>query len=121
MTWPTPYWSIGDVKFYVDEQGGDKPAVIGEQHVLDATKSTKHHSGSMGKSRRIAGTLLDTSGSHPILNLLESYTESDTARTLTSDLGSEGSYYVMSVSHERRQAVNLDVPVFRVTVELKEA
>jgi uncharacterized protein affecting Mg2+/Co2+ transport len=121
MSWPTPYWSIGNVKFYVDEQSGDKPAVVGEQHVLDATNSTKHHSGSMGKSRRIAGTLVDTNGSHPVLNLLESYTESDTARTLTSDLGGEGDYIVMTVQHDRKQATNLSVPVYRVTVELKEA
>jgi hypothetical protein len=121
MTVPTPLWKLGDVRFHVDEQSGDKPAVIGEQHVLDATKSSKHHSGSMGKSRRLGGTLFDTSASHPVLDLLESYPESDTSRTLTSDLGNEGEYTVANVQHERRQALNYDVPVYHVTVELKEA
>ena len=119
MGLPTPYWSIGAVTIFVDEYSGGQKPVIGEQHVLDATNSTKHHSGSMGKTRRIAGTLYDTSGA--ILSTLEGYTDSDTARTLTSDIGGEGSYYVMDVQAERKQALNYAYAVYRVTVELAEA
>ena len=97
-------WSVGAVGIYVDEDSGSQPAVIGEMHVLDATESTKHHSGSTGKTRRIGGMLEDTDGLQK--DLLLGYTESDTARTLTSDLGGEGDWLVKNVEWDRVQALN---------------
>ena len=96
MTIPTPKWSIGAVTIFVDEYSGGQKPVVGELHVLDANNSTK-------------------------LGTLEGYAEAVTARTLTSDIGSEGSYIVMDVQHKRQQALQYSYPVYRVTVELAEA
>ena len=82
MTIPTPKWSIGAVTIFVDEYSGGQKPVVGELHVLDANNSTKHFSGSMGKTRRIAGTLYDTDGSK--LNTLQGYTEAE-VRELMGD------------------------------------
>ena len=119
MTIATPKWSIGAVTIFVDEYSGGQKPVVGELHVLDANNSTKHYSGSMGKTRRIAGTLYDTDSTK--LGTLEGYAEAETARTLTSDIGSEGSYIVMDVQVKRQQALQYSYAVYRVTVELAEA
>ena len=111
-------WSVGAVGIYVDEDSGAQPAVIGEMHVLDATNSTKHHSGSTGNTRRIGGMLADTDGNQ--LNTLKAYTESDTARTLTSDLGGEGDWLVKNVEWDRVQALNYAYAWYRVSVDLLE-
>ena len=112
-------WSVGAVSIHIDEISGGQAASMGETHVLDATKSTVHHSGSPGRTRRIAGTLYDTDGNQ--LSTLEGYTESDTARTVTSDLGGLGDWYIKNVDWDRIQALNYAYGVYRVTVELTES
>lgn len=111
-------WSIGGVSIYIDEDSGSEQAVIGEQHVLDATVSTKHHSGSMGEKRTVAGTLFDTDGSQ--LSTLRSYTNSSTVRALVTDLGAAGNWHVANVQWERKQALNYAYGVYRVNIELVE-
>lgn len=120
MALPTPLWTLGGVSsLFIDEDSGGQPATIGELHVLDSTKSTKHHSGSTGRTRRLGGTLFDTDGNQ--LSTLLSYTESDTSRALTSDLGSEGNWKVKNVERERKQDLSRSYGVYRVTIELLEA
>ena len=121
MSWPTPYWSIGDVDLYVYEQDIQEEAVIGEMHVIDAATSTKHHSGSMGDKGNIAAILVTSASNGPELTTLKGYVASSTARTLTGDMGTLGDWYVKSVQAKRRQALNYDYPIYEVRVELMEA
>jgi hypothetical protein len=120
MSLPTPLWTLGAIGgLYIDEFSGNQPAVIGELHVLDSNNSTKHHSGSTGRVRRVGATLFDIPGTW--LALLESYTEADTARNLTSDRGDEGNYYIKNVDWDRMQALNHSgCGVYRVNIELAE-
>jgi len=112
-------WKVGDVSIYVDKHDGGQDPVWGKLHVLDALGDTKHYSGASSERQSVAGTLY-TSGSHsPELSTLKGYTQSSTSRTLTGDKGSLGSFKVIKVGFERKQALNVTYPVYRVTVELE--
>ena len=113
-------WSVGDVSIYVDKFDGGKDPVWGKLHVLDATGDTKHYSGSSSRKRSLAGTLYTSGSNSPELATLEGYADASTSRTITSDVGSVGSYKVMKVAFERKQALNIQYPVYRVTVEMEE-
>lgn len=121
MSWPTPLWSIGSVGLYVHDHDMNQDAVIGEVHVIDAAKSTKHHSGSMGEKGTIAGILVTSACNGPELATLKGYTESATARAIVGDMGALGDWYIKSVQSKRRQALNVDYPVYEVRIEVLEA
>jgi hypothetical protein len=117
-------WSVGAVRIYVSEFDLQQPSVIGEVHVLDATKSTKHYSGSTGLKANMSGVLVTTDtigGVGTELSTLIGYTEVSTARAITSDKGAVGSYYVKDVQAKRKQALNYSYPIYDVRLELLEA
>jgi hypothetical protein len=122
MAHATPsLWSLGGVDIYVDEHTFNKRAVIGIQHVLDATSDTEHHSGSSSRQERIGGTVYTTGSSEPELVTLEGFLESNTSRSLVSDVRTIGNFYVHGLECTRRQALNEPYPVYRVSIELTEA
>jgi len=121
MARPNPLWTLGAVGIHVDEYSLRKEPVYGEQHVLDADVDTKHYSGSHSRRGSIGGMLYTSGSTSPELSTLEGYCESSTARTLTEDTGHTGSYNVLNIEFERRQALNETYPVYRVRIELSEA
>ena len=124
MAWPSPLWSIGAVDLYIDNMDLQQDPVIGEIHVLDALKTTKHHSGSTGLKGTLSGTLVTTDSASGIgteLVTLKGYTTSITSRTITGDQGSLGDFKIKSVQAKRKQALNYDYPIYEVRVEVAEA
>lgn len=121
MSWPTALWSLGSVGIYVSEFDPSQDAVVGEVHVLDAPKSTKHHSGSMGKKVTLGGVLVTTGCGGPELETLYGYTEVNTTRAITSDMGDEGNWYVLNIKAKRKQALNVPYPVYDLRIDLSES
>ncbi|NIQ88606.1 MAG: hypothetical protein GWN93_05820 [Deltaproteobacteria bacterium] len=124
MSWPASLWSIGAVDVYVNDADLQQDPVIGEVHVLDALKTTKHHSGSTGLKGTLAGILVTTdsvSGLGTELVTLKGYTTSITSRAVVGDQGSLGDFKIKSVQAKRKQALNYDYPIYEVRVEVAEA
>ena len=124
MAWPASLWSIGAIDVYIDNMDLQQDPVIGEVHVLDALKTTKHHSGSTGLKGTLSGTLVTTdsaSGLGSEFVTLKGYTTTITSRAVVSDQGSLGDFKIKSVQAQRKQALNHDYPIYEVRVEVAEA
>lgn len=95
--------------------------------VLDASASTLHFLGLASKRRTITGTIIDQSGG----TAPQTYTDLVTAArahvavNLTTEQGSQGNCYIMSIEGQRVQNVAGDTEakkyVIRFTVELMQA
>jgi len=110
-------WSIGAVTIHPPSGGYTrrKEAQWATQAVLDDTEDHIAWYGSRSSRRTVSGVIFDTGSD---LATLESYCDSDTSRTLTTDQGSEGSYKVLSVNSTRVADESRSLPVWNVVVDL---
>lgn len=108
-------WSLAGVPVHVDDDTENKAEPIyGQIQILDATTTTLHYAGAKSRTRTIKFWLETVAR----WNTLLTAAETDANVALVSDLGAEGNYRIMSLSGNRRHAVNKVNPWFYGTAEL---
>ena len=108
-------WSLAGETIHVDNDTDDQAEPIyGQIQILNATSTTLHHAGAKSYTRSIEfwcetdarwATLLAAANADANVNL-------------TSDLGNQGNYRLLSVKGKRVHAVNRTNAWFRGTAEL---
>jgi hypothetical protein len=115
--------SLDGIKIIVEQDTGDNyNPKWGELEPIGATSTTLHYTGKKSPRRKIVGVMcmLEAGGgANDFANLKAGLGSS--AVTYVSDQGSQGSYYVFSITPQELQDIGQDVPLYRVTIELMKA
>lgn len=108
-------WTLATQTIHVDDdtEDGAKP-IYGEIQILDATTTTLHYAGARSRTRTVKFWCETVAR----WNTLLAAAEANANVALVSDLGAEGNYRIMSLSGNRRHAVNKTNPWFYGTAEL---
>jgi len=108
-------WSLAAQTIHVDDDTEDKgEPIYGQIQILDATTTTLHYAGAKSRTRTIKFWCETVAR----WNALLAASEANSDAALVSDLGGEGNYRIMSLSGNRRHAVNRANAWFYGTAEL---
>lgn len=108
-------WSLAAETIHVDDDSDDQAEPIyGQIQVLGATTTVLHYAGAKSRTRSIS-FWCETDAR---LATLLTASETDANVNLTSGLGSQGDYRILTLKPERRHAVNKANAWFYCTAEL---
>lgn len=108
-------WSLGGIKIAVTDDSLDYPKNRFVKHaVLDTLYTDIQWFGSGETLRDVRGVLLEDQYNNLVGLVGSGY------HTFVSDQGTEGDYFVSSITSERIMAVNHDIPVYKITVKLRK-
>lgn len=111
-------WTLGGYRIIVNGDTRKPEPKISEHFVLDGTQSIFHYFGYGSPTRTLTGTMLDNPDD---LSPLEALCNTATPSALISDQGAEGDYLIMSIVSQRVMDIKRTKPVWRFTIELKQA
>jgi hypothetical protein len=111
-------WTLGGYRIIVNGDSGKPEPKVSEHFVLDGTESVFHYFGYGSPSRTLTGHLLDNPDD---LDDLVTLCNTATPSTLVTDQGSEGDWIIMSIQYQRIVDIKRQKPVWRLTLELKQA
>jgi len=100
-------WSLGGTTIYVDKDSyWKRELVMARLQVIEATSETLHYGGCRSQTREI-GFHVETQAN---MDSIQSMSCGSAPVELISDQGSEGNVYIMSLTPERKQALNKSDP-----------
>lgn len=107
-------WSLAGVNIAVEKDSMDIPKLRYTEHaVLDSTQTVIMLWGSGLENRKITGVLWSD------LDIIQTYVGSGWV-ALVSDQGSEGNYFIESLDVQNLYDARADVPVYRITVDMRK-
>lgn len=108
-------WSLAGNPIHVDDDTDDQgEPIYGQIQVLNSTSTILHYAGAKSRLRSIR-FWCETDGRWAALLTAA---ETDANVNLTSDLGDQGNYRILSLKGDRRHAVNSPNAWFYGTAEL---
>jgi len=111
-------WSFSGVDIIIDGDAGKPQVKMSEHFILDGTESIFHYFGYGSDTRTLTGHILDTPTN---LDLLKGYCRTGASGVLISDQGVEGNYFIESIEYNRVRDISRTTPVWKFTMNLKQA
>lgn len=111
-------WSLGGVTIYVDKDSyWKRELVMARLQVIGATSETLHYGGCRSRTREL-GFYVESQAN---MNSIQSMSGGSAPVELVSDQGSEGNVHILSLTPERKQALNKSEPWWYCQATLIEA
>lgn len=108
-------WTLAGKTIIVSDDGSKPESFISEHKVLDATNTILHYFGYGSNKRTLKAYLLNNPDDY---SALQEYYRRGLSATLTSDQGTEGSYYITQLSRSRVRDIRRVKPVWLLSIEL---